>query len=469
MKKVLTTLSIIITTGVVIMTGFYGSSVRAAQPTALVTNAGASVIHLVPEQEKKLAFQFLNTGTATWRSSGASPIRFRFKGFGASFFHSSWVSQEIPTRLSEPAVKPGEIGTFMVTVQAPPAEGYYLIAPYLLLGSAPVLHDRIELDMQVEIPRPKSAPQPSSSSASEAASASGGFVAGMSTAPLLDREPTIRVGLFVADAPVTIAAESTMSLTSGGVLLETVGPGTFVTVTGNSARFTYTLPNGVTRETSASLRFDALGGILDIPSLEQRAEWNKNINDNRFRGILELYYADNTQRYWIVNELPMEQYLKGLAETSQGAPPEYHKALSIATRTYALYHWYAKNKHGGHFDVDAKYDQVYRGYGAEQRLTDFEKAIEATRGIVATIGDDVVVTPYFSQSDGRTRAWSEVWSGNKPHLVSVPVPWDQGRALYGHGVGMSNMGAAAMAREGKTFEEILKYFYTGITLRKAYE
>jgi len=34
---------------------------------------------------------------------------------------------------------------------------------------------------------------------------------------------------------------------------------------------------------------------------------------------------------------------------------------------------------------------------------------------------------------------------------------------------MSNMGAAAMAREGKTFENILKYFYTGITLRKAYE
>ncbi|MFA4873389.1 MAG: SpoIID/LytB domain-containing protein [Patescibacteria group bacterium] len=440
----------------------------AVQPTALVTNAGASVIRLLPEQEKKLAFQFLNTGTTTWRASGATPIRFRFKGYGASFYHASWISQEIPTRLSETAVKPGEVGTFMVTVQAPPAEGHYLIAPYLILGQKNVLHDRIELDMQVEILRPKPAPQPASS-VNETTSASGGIIAGISTAPLLDREPTIRVGLFVADAPITIAAESVMSIASGGMLLETVGPGTLVTISGNSARFTYTLPNGVTRETHASLRFEALGGVLDIPSLEQRAEWNKKINDNRFRGILELYYADNTQRYWIVNELSMEQYLKGLAETSQGAPPEYHKALAIATRTYALYHWYAKNKHGGHFDVDAKYDQVYRGYGAEQRLTDFGKAIEATRGIVATIGEDVVVTPYFSQSDGRTRAWSEVWGGNKPHLVSVSVPWDQGRALYGHGVGMSSMGAASMAREGKTFEEILKYFYTGITLRKAYE
>ena len=33
---------------------------------------------------------------------------------------------------------------------------------------------------------------------------------------------------------------------------------------------------------------------------------------------------------------------------------------------------------------------------------------------------------------------------------------------YGHGVGMSQYGANAMAREGKSFEEILKWYYTGI-------
>ena len=56
----------------------------AAAPTAMVTNAGASVIQLLPEQGKKLAFQFLNTGMNTWRASGATPIRFRFRGYGAS-------------------------------------------------------------------------------------------------------------------------------------------------------------------------------------------------------------------------------------------------------------------------------------------------------------------------------------------------------------------------------------------------
>ncbi|MDE6107254.1 MAG: stage II sporulation protein D [Oscillospiraceae bacterium] len=35
---------------------------------------------------------------------------------------------------------------------------------------------------------------------------------------------------------------------------------------------------------------------------------------------------------------------------------------------------------------------------------------------------------------------------------------------YGHGVGMSQYGANALAQEGKNFEEILKWYYTGITV-----
>lgn len=35
---------------------------------------------------------------------------------------------------------------------------------------------------------------------------------------------------------------------------------------------------------------------------------------------------------------------------------------------------------------------------------------------------------------------------------------------YGHGVGMSQVGADVMAREGSTYDEILKYYYTGIEL-----
>ncbi len=37
---------------------------------------------------------------------------------------------------------------------------------------------------------------------------------------------------------------------------------------------------------------------------------------------------------------------------------------------------------------------------------------------------------------------------------------------YGHGVGMSQYGAGAMAEEGKTAEEIIRYYYTGVDIER---
>ncbi len=35
---------------------------------------------------------------------------------------------------------------------------------------------------------------------------------------------------------------------------------------------------------------------------------------------------------------------------------------------------------------------------------------------------------------------------------------------YGHGVGMSQTGADALAKQGKNYEEIIKHFYTGVDI-----
>jgi stage II sporulation protein D len=37
---------------------------------------------------------------------------------------------------------------------------------------------------------------------------------------------------------------------------------------------------------------------------------------------------------------------------------------------------------------------------------------------------------------------------------------------YGHGVGLSQYGAQALAQQGKGYEEILKWYYTGVTIRQ---
>jgi stage II sporulation protein D len=37
---------------------------------------------------------------------------------------------------------------------------------------------------------------------------------------------------------------------------------------------------------------------------------------------------------------------------------------------------------------------------------------------------------------------------------------------FGHGVGMSQYGANAMAKNGSTFVDILKHYYSGVEIKK---
>lgn len=48
------------------------------------------------------------------------------------------------------------------------------------------------------------------------------------------------------------------------------------------------------------------------------------------------------------------------------------------------------------------------------------------------------------------------------------VAYEMSGGGYGHGAGMSQNGAKSMAAQGKTYEEILKFFYEGIELKKLY-
>lgn len=211
--------------------------------------------------------------------------------------------------------------------------------------------------------------------------------------------------------------------------------------------------------------------VFEIISFLNRPSWSATLNDNKYRNMLEVRYASATDRIWIINELPLEQYLKGISETSNNSPYEYQKTMTIAARTYAKYHIERSTKYYGEYftirNTDA--DQVYRGYNAELRLANQSRAVAETRGVMVFYDNKLVITPYYSQSDGRTRSWEEVWAGGpKPWLVSKDDPVGRGLPLLGHGVGIAARGAVAMALEGKTYEEILKYYYTGVELHRRY-
>jgi stage II sporulation protein D len=125
----------------------------------------------------------------------------------------------------------------------------------------------------------------------------------------------------------------------------------------------------------------------------------------------------------VVNELPLERYLRGVvpSEIPSGWHEATYEAQAIAARTYTL----ATLRAGAPFDVyrDTR-SQVYAGIKAEQPWTNL--AVGATAGKVLTYGGNVITAYYFSTSGGRTTAVQDEWPNlaPEPYLVSVADPYD---------------------------------------------
>ena len=169
-----------------------------------------------------------------------------------------------------------------------------------------------------------------------------------------------------------------------------------------------------------------------------------------------------------------------------------------------------------------------------------KEALEATEGCILTYNNAPALPLYYEASSGRTRNFSDVWSGAVPYLIAVDSYWDKSYPNYiqkmsisqskwktiwgetdalnlqivekdhsgyvkqmqigvetysgeeircrlnlpsacfeyeirkneivftcygeGHGVGLSLYGANAMAKEGKTWQEILLWYYPGTVI-----
>jgi len=242
------------------------------------------------------------------------------------------------------------------------------------------------------------------------------------------------------------------------VVLSKTGLNYKAKITSNGETLSYTSPIQVVAKNDAS---------LEIKNFTRTSNWDATYNDNKFRGALEARYISG--KYAVINELYLEDYLKGLAEEPNGEEFEKIKAIMVAARSYAkFYMHYAEKFPGMPYDLDddpAKC-QKYMGYGYEQRAPNVAKAVDETEGEVVTYMGELIKTPYFSSDDGKTRSAKDVWDWDAPYLISVDDPYCKGGALSGHGVGMSGCGSKGMAKAGKSYKEILKYYYTETEVTK---
>ena len=402
-----------------------------------------------------------NTGTEAWSTREILPTEISIASTDTA--HASWVSSSKVVVNDSGSVKPGGLEFFDFTFTAPSSKGDHTVR-YVMAVNDTVIPD-FYIDIPVEVTSGSAAiiNEPITIDESD-----------INSDRLID-EPIMRIGLLTIDEETDFVTEISCNgdwrlEDEEGGLLGVMEKDEMVRAFYKNKRYYFNRGRGI-EETYKYLRFvpEDEDGICRIDNFDRRESRNAAYADNTFRDVLELQYIPYKDETWVINELPMDEYLYGLAETSDYSHQEFKKALLVVARTYGTYHYERYTKHHGYFHMNAYADdQVYKGYEYENRHPSIKVAVDEVRGITVNYEGRTAITPYFSRSDGRTRSFSEVWYNEVAWLQGVPAPCDakRGFALWGHGVGMSATEALCMANDGSTWDEILHYFYTDVDLNK---
>lgn len=161
----------------------------------------------------------------------------------------------------------------------------------------------------------------------------------------------------------------------------------------------------------------------------------------------------------IVN-VDLDEYTSGAlaGEVYASWPEETLKAQAVAARTFAVAK--AVQRADEPYDVDDTSN--FQSFKADNFRNEYICAAEATAGEILTYDGAPAMAKYCASNGGQT-----VY-GSKPYLPAQPDPWDAlaGKTKNGHGIGMSQWGAKEMGDAGKTYREILAFYYPGTKVEK---
>jgi stage II sporulation protein D len=208
-----------------------------------------------------------------------------------------------------------------------------------------------------------------------------------------------------------------------------------------NVRLTAARPSSPRREVVAS---GATGSMFSSSApLVFASDDEKNapvrFNERPYRGRIEVF-TNLRGSLTVVNELGLEDYVRGVVanELSPGGYPaiEALKAQAIAARTYAL-----KNRGqflAQGFDIlPTTRSQVYRGLTSENPLS--TRAVDETRGIVATFAGEPINALYTSTCGGRTE--------DSENIFNQAIPYLRGRECAAEGAGMFDRFVIRTTRE----------------------
>lgn len=217
--------------------------------------------------------------------------------------------------------------------------------------------------------------------------------------------------------------------------------------------------------------------VVRIDSWDRVPDWDKSAryNDNMFRDTIRVISQDD--KLVVVNDLPIEWYLKGMWEVSNSDLTEKIKTIVVSARSYARWYMDPRNRKFAGQPYDGSDDpdvfQKYLGYSYELRSPAVARVVDATRGQVITYSGNLIKPWYHSSSDGRTLSALEYCQKNgstscvdTPYLQSVIDPGSDWKTRAGHGVGISGIWATYWAQAGWDYKKIIQYYLKGVEIQR---
>ncbi len=288
----------------------------------------------------------------------------------------------------------------------------------------------------------------------------------------LIEEPSIRVGLSKIQDPIKFKSEMDYEIYSGDEIVGLLPAGEIAKISYKKGKY-FLASDNLNLESENFWRLVPAedGGVFDLPGCK-RTLIGRKISYCSYRGILEYRYGQKSKIPFLINELPLEDYMKGIAETDNNSAQGYIKAVLVAARSYA-YKNISLNPPTDKrlFDVYATtQDQLYLGYNSEKAMPRIAQFAQETAGEMVTYDGSVVTTPYFTHTNGKTKDWkNNAGENDRPWLMSVDCIYDKYKKNAGHGIGMSTHDALMRAtKDNWEYIQLLEYYYTGTQIEKIY-
>jgi peptidoglycan hydrolase-like amidase len=428
---------------------------------ALPTSVSAQNVVVPGNQEVTFQVRYLNSGKKDWNGYVWRVVDAQNTQSNApiSVGLSSWVSDKEVVKQSS-VVSPGEEAVVNFTFKAPTEQGDYRARFEFVSGNQAVPGGRLEVPFTVSQTASVNTPVPNETTTNPSRA--------------LISEPLIRVGLYKAEEAVQFKSSYPYTIYSGRDEIKgTLSPDKLATLSYANGQYSFRSEElSFTSSNFIRLVPDDLTNYFTLVNYDRTVSYRGNKNFNVYRGTLEYKYSPKSAAPYVIEEVPLDAYVAGIAETSDNSAVGYVKAVLVAARTYAYINIDQTTPPAQRtFDVyPTTVDQLYLGYTSEVLMPNVARYARETAGEMVTYQGAVVTTPYFGNSDGMTRSSKSVWGGvDKPWLQPVEAIYDKGKKLWGHGVGMSTYDALMRAtKDNWTYDQLLKYYYTGVNVEKIY-